>query len=178
MDLTLPDSLATWLSSTPTWLLALLAATVAALLAGLVAIIVHSRRTDRDDTGSAPIPEYWLQPIREEVARQLQARWDALQRDFVDAPADTLRRADALIAEAMRERGYPAVDAAGRARLLNEHEPVHAPQYDHLRLSLAEEGEDWTTEQRRQAFLHVRTLFDALLREEADEEAQATLFVA
>lgn len=170
MDLQLPDAL----TSAP--VLAGAGAVLLAVLVGLVLVALHRRRSRRARQEDAHVPaEYWLHPVGPGVARQLQSRWDALQLDFVDAPSDTLRRADALVAEAMRERGYPAVDAAGRADLLREHEPAHAEGYDRLRRALAEGEEKWDTEQRRQALLQVRTLFDALLR---DEERQPRLFAA
>lgn len=171
MDLPLPDAL----TSVP--VLAGAGAVLLAVLVGLVLVVVHRRRAGReDDRGESQIAaEYWLHPVGPGVARQLQTRWEALQLDFVDAPSDTLRRADALVAEAMRERGYPAVDAAGRVELLREHEPAHAEGYDRLRRALAEGEDKWDTEQRRQALLQVRTLFDALLR---DEDRQPRLFAA
>ncbi len=164
------------LTSVP--VLAGIGAVVAAVLVGLVLVVLHRRRESRrhDQTAPAPMAEFWLHPVRPEVARQLHARWDALQLDFVDAPSDTLRRADALVAEAMRERGYPAVDAEGRARLLREHEPAHAERYERLHRALAEGEQHWDTEQRRQALLQVRTLFDALLRDESAN--QPRLFAA
>lgn len=170
MDLTLPGPL----TSVP--VLAGIGAVVLAIVVGLTLALVHRRRVSRRQEARTPMPDFWLHPVRPEVARQLHARWDALQRDFVDAPSDTLRRADALVAEAMRERGYPAVDAEGRAELLREHEPAHAQRYDRLRRALVDGEADWDTEQRRQALLQVRTLFDALLR---DEDAnQPRLFAA
>lgn len=157
--------------------LAGLGAVALAVLVGLALVVLHRRRQSRQrDAATAPVADYWLHPVRPEVARQLHARWDALQLDFVDAPSDTLRRADALVAEAMRERGYPAVDASGRVRLLREHEPAHAEGYDRLRRALAEGEQHWDTEQRRQALLQVRTLFDALLRDESAN--QPRLFAA
>ena len=163
--------------STSVPVLAGIGAVVLALLVGLVLVVLHRRHQARQQrTQSPPLPEFWVHPVRPEIARQLQRRWDALQRDFVDAPSDTLRRADALVAEAMRERGYPAVDADGRAHLLREHEPAHAARYDRLRDALSDRGDDWDTEQRRQAMLQVRTLFDALLRDEQANEPR--LFAA
>lgn len=168
----LPDSL----TSMPVPVLAAIAAIAMAVLGALVITWVHRRRSESHDEAAAPIPDYELQPLRDEVANQLQGRWETLQQDFVDAPADTLRRADALLAEVMRERGYPAVDAEGRVQLLREHEPAHATRYEQLRRALAEEGQDWDTEQRRQALLQARTLFDALLRD--DPSGQGRLFAA
>lgn len=166
----LPDTL----TSPP--VLAVIGAVVLAVIGALVITWVYRRRTSQPAEPAAPMPDFQLHALRGEVANQLRGRWETLQQDFVDAPADTLRRADALVAEAMRERGYPAVDADGRAQLLRDHEPAHAPRYDQLRRAVAEDGKNWDTEQRRQALLQARTLFDALLRD--DPSGQERLFAA
>lgn len=166
----LPDSL----TSTP--VLAAIGAVVLAVIAALVITWVYRRRSSKDQQQeAAPIPDYELHAVRSEVANQLHGRWETLQQDFVDAPADTLRRADALLAEAMRERGYPAVDADGRAQMLRDHEPAHATRYDQLRRAV--EQDDLSTEERRQALLQARTLFDALLRDDSSGK-QERMFAA
>lgn len=172
IDMQLPDSL----TSTP--VLVAIGAVVLAVLGALVITWIYKRRSsDTAQHESAPIPDYELHPLRGEVANQLHARWETLQQDFVDAPADTLRRADALVAEAMRERGYPAVDADGRSQLLRDHEPAHASRYEQLRHAVEQDG-DSSTEERRQALLQARTLFDALLRDEDASGNQERMFAA
>lgn len=169
----LPDTL----TSVP--VLVAIGAVVLAVIGALVITWIYRRRTSsqQEQAESAPMPDYELHSIRSEVANQLHGRWETLQQDFVDAPADTLRRADALVAEAMRERGYPAVDADGRARLLRDHEPAHASRYDQLRRAVEQDG-DGDTEERRQALLQARTLFDALLRDDDDSGNQERMFAA
>lgn len=167
----LPDSL----TSTP--VLVAIGAVVLAVIGALVITWMYRRRSSRDQHHeAAPIPDYELHPVRNEVANQLHGRWETLQQDFVDAPADTLRRADALLAEAMRERGYPAVDADGRAQMLRDHEPAHASRYDQLRRAVEQDGNS-STEERRQALLQARTLFDALLRDDSSGK-QERMFAA
>lgn len=171
IDMQLPDTL----TSTP--VLVAIGAVVLAVIGAVVITWIYKRRTSsQPQQESAPIPDYELHPLRGEVANQLHARWQTLQQDFVDAPADTLRRADALVAEAMRERGYPAVDADGRGQLLRDHEPAHASRYDQLRRAVEHDGES-STEERRQALLQARTLFDALLRDDASGN-QERMFAA
>lgn len=166
----LPDALTT----IP--VLAGVGATLLALLAGLLLFAAHRHRSRTSTGREHQVPDYTLHDLREEQVRQLQERWASLQHDFVDAPVDTLRRADALLAEAMRERGFPAVDADGRQHLLIHHEPQHAPRYEQLREAISGEADDWSTEQRRQALLETRTLFDAVLRGRAGDQPE--LFAA
>lgn len=153
-------------------------AVLLALLVGAIVFVVRRRRhrTAADDAHEHELPDYTLHELREEEVRQLQERWASLQRDFVDAPVDTLRRADALLAEAMRERGFPAVDADGRHQLLTAHEPQHVSRYEQLREAISERGADWDTEEHRQALLEARTLFDAVLRGRPSEHPE--LFAA
>ena len=153
-------------------------AVLLALLVGLALVLRRRRARRADDVGDGhDLPDYALHELRAEQAAQLRKRWSNLQRDFVDAPVDTLRRADALLAEAMRERGFPAIDADGRRELLGEHEPQHVTRYDRLRDAISDAGGDWSTEQRRQALLETRTLFDALLRGESPTDPRE-LFAA
>ena len=150
------------------------AALLALAMGGLLFVVRRRRGADPATPTPERTPHYTLHDLREEQARQLRDRWASLQLDFVDAPDDTLRRADALLAEAMRERGFPAVDADGRQELLAAHEPQHVCRYEQLREAISEVGRDWPTEQRRQALLEARTLFDAVLR--GDQEQQPELF--
>lgn len=151
-------------------------AVLLALLVGMLLLAARRHRSGAPTGGEHDVPDYTLHDLREEQVRQLQERWGSLQHDFVDAPVDTLRRADALLAEAMRERGFPAVDADGRQDLLSHHEPQHAPRYEQLREAISGEADHWSTEQRRQALLETRTLFDAVLRGRAGDEPE--LFAA
>ena len=151
-------------------------AALLAVLAGAVVLLVRRRRAHTATSDAPEVPDYTLHDLRDEQVEQLRERWAGLQRDFVDAPVDTLRRADALLAEAMRERGFPAVDADGRHELLSEHEPQHVRRYAQLREAISDDGSSWDTEQRRQALLETRTLFDAVLRGETADQPE--LFAA
>lgn len=168
--MTLPDAL------TAVPVLAAVGAAVLALAVGAIPFVARRRRGVPVASAPHAIPDYTLHDLREEQAQQLRDRWSSLQLDFVDAPVDTLRRADALLAEAMRERGFPAVDADGRRDLLDEHEPQHVCRYDQLREAISDAGRDWPTEERRQALLEARTLFDAVLRGQHEDHPE--LFAA
>lgn len=151
-------------------------AVLLAVLAGVALVLARRRRAEAAASDEPQLPDYTLRDLRDEEVEQLRDRWAGLQRDFVDAPVDTLRRADALLAEAMRERGFPAVDADGRHELLAEHEPQHVRRYAQLREAISADGSEWDTEQRRQALLETRTLFDAVLRGETGDQPE--LFAA
>lgn len=158
VDIAIPDLL----TSAP--VLAGLGALVLVLIAALVFFLVRRRASGTGTRASRTphVDEADLHQVERGLAVQLHRRWQDLQRDFVDAPADTLQRAEALVAEAMRARGYPATDADGRLELLEDHEPAHVERYRRLR---GLQDTDASTEDRRQAFLQARVLFDALLRD-------------
>jgi cbb3-type cytochrome oxidase subunit 3 len=89
-------------------------------------------------------------------------RWTRTQADFVDDPAGAASSADTLVAEVMRERGYPLDDvedrgdlvAADHADLANHYREAHA---------IGRRAHEASTEQLRQAFVHYRALFTELL---------------
>lgn len=90
--------------------------------------------------------------------------WRHVQARFVDEPAPALRQADALIANVMRDRGYPQADFERRAADLS---PNHARALEDYRIahdiSLRAEAGNADTEDLRQAMVHYRTLFDDLV---------------
>ena len=90
--------------------------------------------------------------------------WRRVQARFVDEPAAALRQADTLIANVMRDRGYPQADFEQRtadlstdhARALGDYRAAHE-------IALRSEGGNASTEDLRQAMVHYRTLFDELV---------------
>lgn len=169
VDIAIPDLL----TSVP--VLAGLGTLVLVLIIAMVFFLVRRRGSAAGSRASRTphVEEGDLHQVERGLAVQLHRRWQDLQRDFVDAPADTLHRAEALVAEAMRARGYPATDADGRRELLEKHEPAHMERYRRLREL---QDTDASTEERRQAFLQARVLFDALLRDGV--QGQPRLFAA
>lgn len=102
---------------------------------------------------------------------RFRARWDGVQRDFVDAPIAALQRADALLQEVQRSRGYPAGDFEQRVADLSVDHAHLVGSYRRLR-ALLDREEAPSLEAQRQALLEVRTLFDALLRPERDRDRE------
>jgi hypothetical protein len=94
-------------------------------------------------------------------------RWDAVQSEFVDRPGPALDKADRLIMEVMRERGYPVEDFDERADLVAADHPQVVEHYRAAHaVRKAPRGNTDTphTEDMRQAFVHYRSLFDELVR--------------
>lgn len=102
-----------------------------------------------------------LQPAARD--RYVQA-WRDVQVRFVDMPSESVREADALVTQVMRDRGYPMEDFDQRAadvsvdhpRVVEDYRTAHA-------ISRANDGGRATTEDLRRAMVHYRTLFEDLL---------------
>jgi hypothetical protein len=93
-------------------------------------------------------------------------RWETVQSEFVDRPGSALDKADRLVTDVMRERGYPVDDFSERAELVAADHPqvvehyraAHAARQVHHGHSGSSDTEDL-----RQAFVHYRMLFDELV---------------
>jgi FtsZ-interacting cell division protein ZipA len=94
--------------------------------------------------------------------RRFIVDWRDLQRRFVDEPEHAVERADLLIQDAMRSRGYPVEDFEQRARDLSVDHPEVVEHYRAGRSAL-EYGDRDRTEGDREAMLHFRTLFEHLI---------------
>jgi hypothetical protein len=100
-----------------------------------------------------------------ERARYLSA-WTAIQSQFVDNPDGAVSRANTLIKEVMRARGYsPDEGFDQRAADLSVDHPEVVQHYRAAR-ALAQDAyrHDLNTEQLRQAVVHYRALFADLLQ--------------
>lgn len=110
-----------------------------------------------------------LRSLDTEERERFRARWDGVQRDFVDAPIAALQRADALLQELQRARGYPAGDLEQRIADLSVDHAHLVGSYRRLR-TLLDADQAPSLEAQRHALLEVRTLFDALLRPDRERE--------
>jgi hypothetical protein len=104
----------------------------------------------------------------------LAERWRSAQVQFVDDPAGATRAADALVAEVMQLRGYPAGDFEQRAADVSVDHPLVV---EHFRAAHAiarrnarhDDHGDASSEDRRQSFVDYRALFDDLLVDDSLE---------
>jgi hypothetical protein len=105
--------------------------------------------------------------------RYLEA-WRVTQGRFVDDPAAATREADLLVAQVMRDRGYPVDDFDQRAADISVDHPQVAENYRgaHAIYQTNEQGLA-STDDLRQAFVHYRSLFSELLDVEGDDRKEA-----
>lgn len=102
--------------------------------------------------------------------------WTGLQERFVDAPADAVLGAGALVGRVLRERGYPAADENELIVALSVHNPRALDQYRRGR-DIGQRAGSVSTEELRTAMLSYRELFQDLTRGKPGRtDATRTLF--
>jgi hypothetical protein len=105
-----------------------------------------------------------IRPLPVEDQRRYAGRWQDVQGEFVDSPAEALAHADALVNDVMSDRGYPMDDFEQRSADISVDHPEVVENYRkaHGVYAAIEHG-DVSTEKERQAMQHYRRLFDELL---------------
>jgi hypothetical protein len=103
-----------------------------------------------------------IRDLSPDERRDFGDRWMAVQTAFVDDPTGAVRDADVLVAEVMRQRGYPVDDFDTKADMVAADHPLIA---EHYRAAHSLAGPQRSTEEKRQAFVHYRALFAELLDE-------------
>lgn len=105
-----------------------------------------------------------IRPLASDERERFEANWRTTQARFVDGPGQAIGEADRLVREVMQTRGYPVGEFEQRvADLSVEHGNVVTNYRAARRIALANETEQATTEDLRQAMVHYRALFDDLL---------------
>src|SRR5207248_1966430 len=100
---------------------------------------------------------------KEEQSRFANA-WREVQASFVDNPSTAVSRADGLVGDLMKTRGYPVGDFEQRAadvsvdhpRVVENYRAAHA-------IAVRRERGEANTEDLRSAMVHYRALFEDLL---------------
>ena len=118
------------------------------------------RANRRDELDIRPLPE---------AARQRYAdQWTELQARFVDRPVVAVVDADELVAQVMRERGYPVDEFESQSELISVDHPDVVQNYrtGHAIYTKTTTGGEASTEDLRQAVVAYRALFDDLLAED------------
>jgi hypothetical protein len=70
-----------------------------------------------------------IRELSPESATKYEAQWKEIQVRFVDAPDTSLREADTLLGEVMRERGYPVEEFDQRAADISVDHPDLVQSY-------------------------------------------------
>lgn len=118
--------------------------------------------------------ELEIRPLTPAACERYADEWDRIQARFVDEPEGSIREADGLIQEVMRERGYPVDNFERRTDNVSVDYPEVVDEYRQGHAIAAEAAHDGqaSTEDLRQALVHYRALFERMLetagtREEA-----------
>jgi hypothetical protein len=111
-------------------------------------------------------------PLVPAARERYMETWHRTQALFVDSPTEATRRADQLVTEVMRERGYPVEDFEQRAADLSVDYPRLVQDYRAAR-AIADRNDrsEADTEDLRQALVHYRSLFEELLEVGEDPKA-------
>ncbi|HEY8677320.1 MAG TPA: hypothetical protein VIN39_01645 [Candidatus Dormibacteraeota bacterium] len=105
-----------------------------------------------------------IRPLDPGVRDRYAREWQQVQADFVDAPSDAVRRADQLVTQVMRDRGYPTENFEQRSSDVSVDHPGVVEDYRAAqKVSMANRENRASTEDLRMAMKHYRSLFDDLL---------------
>ena len=100
--------------------------------------------------------------------------WGKVQARFVDSPGGSVSEADQLLGDVMSKRGYPVSDFEQRAADISVNHPLVLENYRKAHeIALRQAPREASTEDLRQAMVHYRTLFEALVNEPEEPLAKA-----
>ena len=112
-----------------------------------------------------------IRPLSAEEVNRYSLEWQGVQTEFVDEPLLSLQKADRLIREVMKARGYPVEDFEQRVADISVNYPELVADYRGMHsIAIKEAPDAASTEEMRQAMVHGRTLFENLIRQESKEE--------
>jgi len=107
-----------------------------------------------------------IRPLNPASRGRYSEEWRAVQSRFVDQPDQAVVQADALVAQVMRERGYPVEDFDDQIDMVAVDHPAVAANYrDAHGISIRNRDRLASTDDLRQALIHYRSLFEELLAE-------------
>jgi hypothetical protein len=105
-----------------------------------------------------------VKPLSHEDHSRFADQWHSVQAHFVDDPPASIERADRLVCDVMRARGYPMSEFEHRAEDLSVDHPHVVRNYRAAHaIALRHEKGKASTEDLRQALVYYRDLFDDLL---------------
>jgi hypothetical protein len=115
-----------------------------------------------------------IRPLSGADQNAFSSRWNAVQRQFVDDPPAAVLKADQLVSEVMKARGYPVATFEKRAEIVSVDYPVIVQNYRAAHdIALRQGRGEASTEDLRRAMVHYRSLFDELLRNSLNERKEA-----
>jgi hypothetical protein len=104
-----------------------------------------------------------IRQLSDAERQRFASTWATIQAQFVDDPQAAVGRANDLVTELMRARGYPAGE--GFEHRVADLSVDHPDVVQHYRAAdaLARSNEPIKTEDLRQAVVHYRVIFEDLL---------------
>ena len=124
----------------------------------------ESRAVDALAARKRRMEKIHIHGLSSEDQQRFIEQWQVIQRDFVDDPAQSIQRADTLVCDVMRARGYPMSDFEHRAEDISVDHPQVVQNFRaaHTIAERHEHGQAGT-EDLRQGLVYYRNLFDELL---------------
>jgi hypothetical protein len=120
------------------------------------------------------VARFEIRPLSPSDRDRFIGAWRSVQAEFVDRPQEAVIRADSLLTELMRARGYPMEDFEQRSADLSVDHPTVVQHYRAGRdLAAGRAGSGGGTEDLRQAMIHFRGLFDELVGEMSVSQSRA-----
>ena len=114
-----------------------------------------------------------IRPLTAEEVNRYTLEWQNTQTEFVDEPLSALQKADRLIRDVMKARGYPVEDFEQRAADISVDYPELVTDYRGMHLiAIKEQDDEVGTEEMRQAMVHGRALFENLIKQEPTTEEE------
>jgi hypothetical protein len=114
------------------------------------------------------VSSFDIRPLSASDRDHFISAWREVQADFVDHPRHALAKADDLLTEVMRARGYPMEDFEQRSADLSVDHPSVVQHYRAGReIAVLKKQGEASTEDMRQAMIHFRGLFDELVADSA-----------
>jgi hypothetical protein len=102
--------------------------------------------------------------LPEPARQQYLEQWQQAQADFVDAPVESVRRADGLVSRVMSDRGYPMAEFEQRSADISvDHADVVENYRSAHGICMASGQGSADTEDLRRAMTQYRELFQKLL---------------
>jgi hypothetical protein len=114
------------------------------------------------------VSKFEIRPLSVSERDHFISAWHVIQAEFVDQPGQALAKAEDLLTEVMRARGYPTEDFEQRSADLSVDHPAVVQHYRAGReIGVLQRHGEASTENMRQAMIHFRALFDELVSDSA-----------
>jgi hypothetical protein len=121
------------------------------------------------------VAHFEIRPLSPSDRDRFIGAWRSVQAEFVDRPQEAVIKADGLLTEVMRARGYPMEDFEQRSADLSVDHPTVVQHYRAGRaIAVGQAGGHAGTEDLRQAMIHFRSLFDELAGEVSVSQSHAS----